>query len=362
MSNRIKVLHVIGALNLGGAETMAVNIMRNIDRSRFQFDFYLSGNSGGYYEPEVERLGGQITNVGRRMKHPVRYCMELYRLIRKEKYDVVQVHATDAQDGLPAVIARLAGAKKICLYSHNSAGQSPSRQKWMRRFFMWAVTDPQACSDLAAEWMFGKKSRDVKIIPLPINCDKCKFDPIFRMEERKKWNVTSNKVIGHIGRFQTQKNHSRMLDIFSEVVKMDPNYRLMLIGTGNLQAEIIEKIKSLGLDDHVIMMGQVDGACVELSMFDLMLLPSLYEGFPTVLLEAQANGLPILASDTITSTIALTDLITFQSLKESDRVWAETVICCKNRKKDVSAYHGKIAHTYDVKTVTKTFEDIYLTR
>lgn len=119
---KTKVLHIVGALNLGGAETMIMNIFRNIDRSRFQFDFYLSGDSGGFYEEEVLQLGGRILNVGRRKKHPVKYCTELFNLIRKEKYDVVQIHATDAQDGLPAVIARLAGAKKVCLFSHNTSG------------------------------------------------------------------------------------------------------------------------------------------------------------------------------------------------------------------------------------------------
>ena len=110
--DKTKVLHIVGALNLGGAETMIMNIFRNIDRSRFQFDFYLSGDSGGFYEEEVLQLGGRILNVGRRKKHPVKYCTELFKLIRKEKYDAVQIHATDAQDGLPAVVARLAGAKK----------------------------------------------------------------------------------------------------------------------------------------------------------------------------------------------------------------------------------------------------------
>lgn len=105
--DKTKVLHIVGALNLGGAETMIMNIFRNIDRSRFQFDFYLSGDSGGFYEEEVLQLGGRILNVGRRKKHPVKYCTELFKLIRKEKYDAVQIHATDAQDGLPAVVARL---------------------------------------------------------------------------------------------------------------------------------------------------------------------------------------------------------------------------------------------------------------
>ena len=192
---KTKVLHIVGALNLGGAETMIMNIFRNIDRSRFQFDFYLSGDSGGFYEEEVLQLGGRILNVGRRKKHPVKYCTELFKLIRKEKYDAVQIHATDAQDGLPAVVARLAGAKKVCLFSHCTSGQSMWRQKVMRVLFMWAVTEPQACSELAAQWMFGKHAGKAKVLPLPIDCELSAYDEVVRLQERSKWNIKSDEKI-----------------------------------------------------------------------------------------------------------------------------------------------------------------------
>jgi site-specific DNA recombinase len=235
---KTKVLHIVGALNLGGAETMIMNIFRNIDRSRFQFDFYLSGNSGGFYEEEVLQLGGRIFNVGRRKKHPVNYCTELFKLIRKEKYDAVQIHATDAMDGLPAFISWLAGSKKICLFSHNTRGQSMQSQKIMRAMFMPFVTHPQACSDMAAEWMFGKRANEAEIIPLPINCDLCVYDQEFREKERLRLGLTDKKIVGHIGRFQTQKNHDQLIDIFAELMRKDPEYRLILIGVGDLEESI----------------------------------------------------------------------------------------------------------------------------
>lgn len=358
---RIKVLHIVGALNLGGAETMIMNIFRNIDRTRFQFDFYLSGNTGGFYEEEARELGGRIINVGRRKKHPFRYCIELFRLIRREKYDVIQIHATDAQDGLPAVVARIAGAKKVCLFSHCSSGQSIWRQKIMRKLFMWAVTHPQACSDFAARWMFGNRNNKVEIIPLPIDCERSKYNPQFRVAERKKWGVNEQHVIGHIGRFEPPKNHDRLLDIFAEVVKKDTSYRLMLIGTGNLKSQIDTKIRELGLEQYVIQMGQVDGACIELSMFDVFLMPSLFEGFPTVLLEAQANGLPCIVSSAITPTIAQTDLIQFLDLELPPEEWANCIISLHKRENE-EMYNRIIAERYDVKKVTALFAEIYSAR
>lgn len=358
---KIKVLHIVGALNLGGAETMIMNIFRNIDRTRFQFDFYLSGNTGGFYEEEARKLGGRIINVGRRKKHPFRYCIELFRLIRREKYDVIQIHATDAQDGLPAVVARIAGAKKVCLFSHNTAGQSLRRQKIMRKLFMWAVTDLQACSDLAAQWMFGSDAAKAQLIPLPINCEVSRYDESVRRDERSAWNIEStDKVIGHIGRFQTQKNHGFLLDVFAEVVKRDSRYKLVLIGDGNLRDEIDEKIKVLGLENAVLKVGQISDASKMMSMFDIFLLPSLYEGYPTVLLEAQANGLKSIVSSTITPTIALTDLVDFIDLDKTPQVWAEMILEHDFERVNTQSYNKMIAEKHGLKTVASVFEKIYV--
>lgn len=358
---RIKVLHIVGALNLGGAETMIMNIFRNIDRTKFQFDFYLSGNTGGFYEEEARKLGGRIINVGRRKKHPVRYCVELFRLIQKEKYDAIQIHATDAQDGLPAVVARIAGARKVCLFSHSTSGLSLQQQRIMQRLFMWAVTEPQACSNLAAQWMFGQHASKAQIVPLPVNTEESRYDESVRLIERAKLHIESDEVvIGHIGRFQLPKNHSFLLDVFSEVVKRDSRYKLVLIGDGNLRDEIDEKIKTLSLEKAVIKIGQISGASKMMSIFDLFLMPSLYEGYPTVLLEAQANGLKSIVSSTITSTIALTDLVEFVDLEKSPQEWAETILERDFRRVNTQLYNQTIAEKHGLKTVTSVFEEIYV--
>ena len=232
----------------------------------------------------------------------------------------------------------------------------------MRVLFMWAVTDPQACSDLAAQWMFGKYAGKAKVIPLPIDCELSAYDESVRLQERSKWKIKSDeKVIGHIGRFQTQKNHTFLLDIFAEVLKLDQTYKLVLVGDGILRAEIDEKIDKLGLQNHVIQVGQISGASKMMSMFDLFLLPSLYEGFPTVLLEAQANGLPCIASSTITPTIAQTDLIRFLDLKLPPEEWANCIVSLHERK-NMAMYNQIIAEKYDIKKVTALFAEIYSER
>lgn len=360
VDKKIKVLHIIGALNLGGAETMVVNIMRNIDREKFQFDFYLSGNGNGYYEGEVKKLGARIYNIGRRKKNPIKYCLSLYKLIIKEKYDVVQIHATDAQDGLPAMIAKLAGTKKVCLFSHSTGGFNKELQKIMTRFFIHFIDYKQACSDKAAKWMYGKYANQVKIIPIPVNTELCKFNDMIRKEKRIKYKIKETEVvIGHIGRYFPPKNHMFLLNVFQELIKINEKYRLVLIGGGILEDEIHFEIEKRNLKNKIIELGQVTNACNILSMFDIFLLPSFYEGFPTVLLEAQANGLQCIASDTITSSIAITDLISFYSLKKTAKEWASFIHNHIKKRKDDRIYNKIIFEMYDVKKVANIFAQIY---
>ena len=231
----------------------------------------------------------------------------------------------------------------------------------MRNLFMWAVTDLQACSDLAEQWMFGSDAAKAQLIPLPINCEVSRYDESVRRDERAAWNIKSTeKVIGHIGRFQTQKNHRFLLDVFSEVVKRDSRYKLVLIGDGNLRDEIEEKIKVLGLENAVIKVGQISDASKMMSMFDIFLLQSLYEGYPTVLLEAQANGLKSIVSSTITPTIALTDLVDFIDLDKTPQVWAETILEHDSERVNAQSYNQMIADKHGLKTVASVFEKIYV--
>lgn len=357
---KIKVLNVIGALNMGGAETMAVNILRNIDKDRFQVDFYLSGNSQGFYEKEVLSLGSHIYNVGHRKKHPLKYCSELKKLIKKGQYDVVQIHATDAQDGLPAFVAKSAGVKKVCLFSHSTAGLSKRKQALLRKLFMSSVTHKQACSELAGKWMFGeRKKTEFSVIPLPINCSLCKYDEEYRNNERKKYSLENTIVIGHIGRYVYPKNHEKLINIFAELAKRNDDYRLILIGGGINQKKIDDQIELLGLADKVIQLGQIPNASKEISMFDMMVMPSRYEGFPTVLLEGQANGVVCIGSSSITKDIAVTDLVSFVDLTESETVWADVIENRMAKRENPEKYNMLIAEEYDIKAVTKLFEQIY---
>lgn len=359
MDRKIKVLHIIGALNLGGAETMIVNIFKTIDRSKYQFDFYLCGNSNGYYENTVRALGGRIYNVGRRSKHPIKYCKELTKLIKKEKYDCIQIHATNSLDGIPAMVTKLGGAKKVCMFSHCTGGIDIRKQKVMRTMFNAFIDEKQACSELAAEWMYGKKASQASIIHLPIDCKICRYDENFAIAEKNKYGLRNKKVLGHIGRFFPQKNHIRLLEIFAELLTLDDSWRLVLIGGGPLKQRAQETVRKWGIEDKVLFLGEFSPASPELSMFDVMILPSLYEGFPTVLLEAQANGLPCIASSAITNSIALTDLVSFVNLEDSNEEWARRINTVELKRVKTDDYNTVISRQYDIEKVTQEFMRIY---
>ena len=357
---KIKILQVIGALNYGGAETMILNIYENIDRSKFLFDFYLSGNSNGYYEKKFLDYGCKIYNVGRRKKAPLKYLSKLYFLLKKNHYDIVQVHGvSNSIDYLPLLVAKLAGVKKRYIFSHNSSGNNKFLHFFLRKILRHNATKMMSCSDLASTWMFGKNVNNVMIIPLPIKCELCLFNEKFSTEFRKKYKLENDIVIGHIGRYQPQKNHLRLLKIFNELHKKCNKYKLILIGTGYLQNNINIYIHDNNLDDCVIQLGEVPNACEYLSVFDTVLFPSLFEGYPTVLLEAQANGVPVVASSSITKTIDISGLVSFVDLLKNDDVWIKKIMNSARDTKKSSEYNNIVKNVHGLKRVASIYEGIY---
>ena len=217
---------------------------------------------------------------------------------------------------------------------HNHSTSSPGETK---RNIMKAVLRPLAklfanhyfaCSKLAADWMYGKKLVDegkVTIIHNAIDPDKFAFNPEKRKILRKELGLEGKFVIGHVGRFMFQKNHEFLIDLFAEVVKENPEARLILIGDGPLKEHIQQKVKNLGLSEKVQFLGIRNDVADLYNAMDLFLLPSHYEGLPVVGVEAQANGLPMIVSDRVTKEMKVTDLVTYKSLDANKIGWIKSV-------------------------------------
>lgn len=326
MEAMIRVLHIIGSMDAGGAETMIMNIYRDIDRSKFQFDFLLSKAEVGFYDDEIKQWGGTIHRTLTKSKHPLTFSKDVYRLLRYQAYDVVHVHASNSMAALPMFIARLAGVPKRIMHSHNSFSEISKIIHTVLRIGLNVVaTHKLSCSHEASEWMYGKRMNEAILIHNPIDCSKFRYNETLRGQMRVQLGLNTETTYVHVGRFSHQKNHHFLLEVFFEIYNKDHNSVLLLIGEGELLLEIKQKAAQLGIIHAVHFLGLRSDVSDVLQASDAYIFPSFFEGLPLALLEAQASGLICHITDTISTMIRITDLIHTYSLQDPPSVWAEDI-------------------------------------
>jgi len=340
----IRILHVLTIMNRGGAETMVMNYYRNINRELVQFDFLLHRKETGAFDNEILSLGGKIYRMPSiSPKNYFKYQKELEQFFDEHpEYQVVHSHL-NALSSIIFKVAMKKGIKTRIAHSHLAvepfvflkvfkpntdikATIKDSTQSLIRRRVRHLATHYFACGEKAGDWLFGKSNRDkVKIINNAVNAKDFLYNPEIRKKVQNELGLEGRKIIGHVGRFNEQKNHFLLIDIFHSLLQKNPNCTLLLVGDGNLRSKIQNKVKQLGITKEVVFLGLREDIPELLQAFDLFLFPSLYEGLPVTLIEAQASGLKIVASDTITNEVDLTGLITFCGLTDPIDHWAEEV-------------------------------------
>ncbi len=256
---------------------------------------------------------------------------------------------------------------KLVVHSHACSVENPSKMirkiftyvhKILRVFANRYFYKKCACSEGAAEWMYGKKhAKDTLILKNAIDAEKFRYNDADKQYLREKLGITTKYVVGHVGRFALPKNHSFILDVFKELVNINDDCTLVLIGNGELGNSVRQKVNDLSLGKKVVILDFQENVFKYYSLFDLFLMPSLFEAFPITLMEAQANGLASLVSDTVTQTCNITGLIEFMSLSESAVIWAETV---NNKLVTPRMDTTKIIceKGFDLKTQSKILEEI----
>lgn len=364
-----RVLHVLHSMNCGGAETLIMNIYRNIDRSKIQFDFLVNCFEEMYFEDEIKELGGRIY----RMKFLTQMSPPLYKfkLIRffKEHKEYIIVHShLETTTGIILSCAKKAGVAVRIAHSHNSRYPRSGGLYMLENVFkdycknkiMPNATDKLACSKKSAEWLFGRESKELIIVKNGIETEKFRFSQTVREEVRKEMGVSrKTTVLGHAGRFYDQKNHSFLIDIFAEYEKNNPDTILLLAGEGPLLEQIKEKISSVGLCKKVKFLGLRSDMNKILQSLDVFLLPSKFEGLPLALVEAQCAGLPCYVSDCVSCESDLgCGLVHFLPLDESAKKWAN---CIKTSTLDRESVINKVAAAgYDIKDTAKKLEELYV--
>jgi glycosyltransferase involved in cell wall biosynthesis len=360
----VRVLQVLASLDRGGAESMIMNIYRHIERSKIQFDFVVNEQETEYaYEAEITELGGRIYRMpSYKIVNYFTYKRAWERLLCKHpEWSIVHGHHTS-----PAFIYLTVADslnRVTIAHSHTAGGERSlkSYTKVLTRYPLRYIADYLfACSSSAAKWMFGKHSNSALIINNAIDAKKYIFNETIRKEIRKAMQIENKFVVGHVGSFNTPKNHEFLIDVFLRICDKNANAVLLLVGDGELRFSIERKVANLGLSERVIFTGVRSDVPDLLQAMDVFLFPSLYEGLPVTLVEAQAAGLKVIASDTITDEVKLTDLVEFVSFTQPLPYWAEKTLQYANRYERRNTWNEISRAGYDVVEIARWLEDFYL--
>lgn len=365
---KVRILHVLGRLDRGGAETMIMNMYRHIDRSRIQFDFIIHTEETCDYSNEVTSLGGVIYSVpAYNGRNHFKY-KSAWRNFFKEhpEYKIIHGHVRST-GAIYLKIAKRFGLATIA-HSHNtSSGKGlDAIVKNLLQYPLRHTADILlACSVDAGRWLFGKKidqKSNFKVIKNAIDIDKYKFNEGKRDFVREQTNLKDKYIIGHVGRLCYQKNQLFLIDVFVEILKVRSDAILMLIGEGELRGEIEKKISDNNLEKHVILIGSVENVNDYFQAMDVFVFPSHYEGLGIVLIEAQAAGLKCVVSDNIPNEAIVTKLVKTMSLNSSINSWVNEVLHKpdNHNRTDIKVINAIKNKGYSISDLTEEMETFYL--
>lgn len=309
-----KVLEVTESLACGGREALAVNILRGLDLSEYQVDFFTLSSGKQFFTDEVYKYGCRIfssdtENVNSGTLNFLKKNIKLMLLVRKEKYDVIHIHGDTHLDYVKVFLLKVFTRSRIILHAHGATVLANKSKKILGKFFrMLASEYPEhniACSEEAKKYMFYPETR-VEIIRNPVDLEKLRYSPKIRASVRCKLGVKDNEfLIGHIGRFSEEKNHEFIIEIFRGITKDHHNAKLVLVGEGEKRKEIEKRVEENGLCKIVIFLNATNKLYEIFNAIDILWFPSRKESFGMVALEAQVSGTPVIISDGVPEEISI---------------------------------------------------------
>ncbi len=370
----IRVLQVFTIMNRGGAESMIMNYYRKLDRKKVQFDFLVHRKEKAAFDDEIEALGGKIHRFDPISPFfPKKYYNELRAFFKEHsEYSIIHSHLNTFSP-FPLKIAREFNIPCRIAHAHiaidkvnlsSFLSQKESLKETFKKVIKLQLkkrvkkdaTHLFSCGEKAGEWLFGDTS--FTTMNNAIDTEKFKYDELTSTTYKKKFNLQNEIVIGHIGRFVSQKNHSFLLQIFAALLKRKANYTLVLIGDGPLRESLENEAKNLKIVDKVHFLGVRTDIPQLCQMMDLFVFPSFYEGLPVTLIEAQASSLKIFASDSITNEVHLTDNIQFLSINKTADEWAKKITELDSIEK-IDQTEKIVKANYDIVSNTLQIQDFY---
>lgn len=355
--NKTKVLHLFNKMDMGGAETLVINMYRKLSTENIQFDFVVSNSDDGYYDNEIKELGGKIHKISHPGDNILKYIFDLKKVINQENYEIIHSHV-HFFSGINMLIAKLCGVKIRISHSHTYTigNRSKFRKNYeliMKFLINLFSTNKLACSQEAAKDLFFKD--DYKVINNGIDLNrfmKKKHTEIYK----KKFKIPDNSfVVGHVGAFRNEKNHKKIISIFIEILKIKPESILLLVGEGDQKEKILESVKKNKIESRVIFAGNLSEVEMALFAMDVFVFPSLYEGLGIAVIEAQACGLYCVVSNKVPRETDLTGNIKFLDLNDSSEVWKSEII----KSEDMKLNNISGINNYDILKTCVEIKKVY---
>ena len=360
----IRVLQIVTQMTRGGLETMLMNYYRHIDRTKVQFDFLEHRSYMADYDEEILALGGRIHRLPRLNPLSREYLTALDRFFADHpEYRIVHSHL-DCMAGIPLKAAQKHGIPTRIAHAHSS-NQNKNLKYPIKLICRQSIpryaTDLFACGQEAGRWMF--RGYDFTVLNNAIDAEKFVYDESIRAEARQEFGIDPQAlVMGHVGRFSPEKNHKFLIDVFYSLAQKHTDSRLLLVGSGPLEAEIREQCNKLGIQDRVIFAGVRSDVNRVLQAMDVFVMPSLYEGVSVAAVEAQAAGLPCLISDKVPLDCEKTEnLLHTVSLSAPADYWADQVIEAAGTGRKNTFFEIR-KNDFDIRENAKWLQDFYLTR
>lgn len=362
-SKPIRIAHVVGKVVLGGVDAMLMNYYRHIDRTKFQFDFFMDGLDQTPIDDEILALGGRIFKLPSYAENMGANLKRFREILVENRYKIVHSHLNTLSI-LWLREAKRAGVPIRIAHSHSTAHWGEGSRTWikylLRPFSRMYPTNFFACGVYAGRWLFGNglfNAERVTVIPNAIELDRFKYSPDMRKKVRDTLGLQNKFVIGHVGRFMYQKNHAFLIKVFNEFYYRNNNAVLMLIGDGEIRSDFERMVRDLNLEEAVMFMGSRRDVHELYQAMDAFVLPSFYEGFPVVSLEAQAAGLPCIFSDQITDETMIVQKLCNKLPIKNDCIglWCESLADAERQEISARIYNKAL----DAFDITKTADNLY---
>ncbi len=369
--SKINILIVGMSPETGGIENFVMQVVSGMDADRFHFDV-LTFCSRCAYEEELTQLGCRVFHATRRGKNPIKNYLDQRRFFAHppKSYDFVWLHLSSASDLKTILFTKKFTKAKVACHCHGTDFESKDGAARKLHLYLHKKNRPKlventdihlACSTLAGDWLYGDIGEKLTLVPNGIDIDAYKFSHEKRKQVRQSLEIQNNNiVIGHVGRLTKVKNQTYLIDVFVEFRKRYSDAVLIIVGVGELEADLREKVNRLALTEQVLFLGFRQDISDLLQAFDVFLLPSFSEGLPITVIEAQACGLPCLISNKITQEVALTDIVCFLPITQPPTRWADKIDANLNHSRDACLYQQKVIESgYSAQSTINKLSNIF---